>query len=139
MQVVLYSLSRVAGSAVTHQVSKAQMLYALECMEPRIFNWCDGVLRNIYNQLTNCKEGHLKDFGYGSIIVSFFLERAPVFHPQHIDVEAPGRREPRMRRWVDIMARHGGGHVYTFPATFFHCIEAQTMCIDDYAYARTNF
>ena len=111
------------------------MLYALECMEPRVFNWCDGVLRNIFTQLTNCKGCHLKDFGYGSIIVSFFLERAPVFRPQQIDVEEPGRREPRMRRWVEIMARHGRGHVYTYPAVFSHWVERQIICIDDYAYA----
>ena len=37
------------------------------------------------------------------------------------------------------MARHGGGHVYTFPATFFHLIERQMVYIDDYAYVETDF
>lgn len=53
LQAVLYSLSRAVGSAATHQVSKAQMLYAIECMEPGVFKWCDAVLRNIITQLTN--------------------------------------------------------------------------------------
>ena len=44
-----------------------------------------------------------------------------------------------MRRWVDIMARHGGGHVYTFPPAFLRWFELQVMYIDDYAYAGTNF
>ena len=79
LQAVLYTLTRVAGSSAAHQVSKAQMLYAIEYMEPRVFNWCDAMLRNIITQLTNCRKGQLKDFGYGSIIVSFFLERVPVF------------------------------------------------------------
>ena len=123
LQAILYSLSRVAGSAATHQVSKAQMLYAIECMEPRVFNWCDAMLLNIITQLTNYRKGQLKDFGYGSITVSFFLERVPMFQPQLIEVEAPGRREPQMRRWVDIMARHGGGHVFTYPTAFFQWLE----------------
>lgn len=129
----------MVGSAATHQVSKAQMLYALECMEPRIFNLCDGVLQKIFTQLTNCKGGHLKDFGYGSIIVSFFLKRALVFRPQQIDVEEPRWREPRMRRWVKIMARHGGGHVYTYPTMFFQWVKRQIVCIDDYSYAGSDF
>ena len=62
-----------------------------------------------------------------------------MFYPQHIDVEEPGRREPQMRRWVEIMARHGGGHVYTYPAAFFHWVERQIICIDDYAYAGSDF
>jgi len=139
LQAVLYSMTRVAGSAATHQVSKALMLYALECMEPRVFNWCDAMLRNILTQLTNCRKGQLKDFGYGSIIVSFFLERVPVFRPQLIEVERPRPREPRMRQWVDIMARHGGGPVFTYPTAFFQWLEGQIILIDDYAYAGTDF
>ena len=61
-----------------------------------------------------------------------------MLQPQLIEVEAPGRREPRMRRWVDIMARHGGGHVFTYPATFFQWLERKVIYIDDYAYAGTD-
>ena len=62
-----------------------------------------------------------------------------MFCPQQIDVEEPGRREPQMRRWVEIMARHGRGHVYTYPATFVHWVERKIICIDDYAYAGSDF
>jgi len=44
-----------------------------------------------------------------------------------------------MRWWVDIMACHGRGQVYTFPPAFFHWIESQVVMIDDYTYAGTNF
>jgi len=44
-----------------------------------------------------------------------------------------------MRRWVDIMARHGGGNVYTFPPAFFSWIRSQMEMVDNYAYAGTDF
>jgi hypothetical protein len=58
------------------------MSYAVECMEPKIFNWCGGVLTNLKDQITRCKTEKQKQFGYGSLLVPFFLERVPLLHPQ---------------------------------------------------------
>jgi hypothetical protein len=57
---------------------------AIECMEPRVFNWCEGLLKNMKKQLTKCGTDRLKQFGYGSILVSLFLERVPILYLQHV-------------------------------------------------------
>lgn len=68
------------------------MQYALECI-----NWSEGVLANMKEQSTKSKDGRLKNFGYGSILISFSLERIPLLHPQHISLELLDPRAPRMR------------------------------------------
>ncbi len=54
------------------------MQYALECLEPKVFNWCDAVLSVMKEQLTKVKSGRSKNFGYGSILTAFALERIPL-------------------------------------------------------------
>ena len=46
----------------------------------------------------------MKNFGYGFLVVSFGLERVPMLVPQHISVEAGLPREPKLMRWVAVMA-----------------------------------
>ena len=43
-------------------------------MNPTLFNWAEAVTINIKRQLTKCKKTKLKQFGYGAILVLFFLE-----------------------------------------------------------------
>ena len=57
------------------------MLYALECMAPTIFNWREGLLVNLKYHLTKCLRGELEQFGYGVVMVSFFLEQVPLMRP----------------------------------------------------------
>ena len=57
-------------------------------------------------QLTRAKNGRLKTFGYGALVVSFGLERVPMLIPQHLNVGAGLPREPKLMRWVAVMARH---------------------------------
>ena len=57
--------------------------------------------------MTRCKNGKLKKFGYGAILVDFSLERFPILQPQHIQVHEEGSRDPRLMRWVALMACHG--------------------------------
>ena len=84
------------------------MQYALECLEPKVFNWCDAVLSVIKEQLTKVKNGRSKNFGYGSILTALALEKIPLMQPQYISLGVPPPTEPRMQRWVDLMARHAG-------------------------------
>lgn len=37
------------------------------------------------------------------------------------------------------MARHGGGHVYSYSPAFFSWVRVQLLMIEDYAYSGTNF
>ena len=74
LRVVLHTITRAAGSQAPHEATKAQLLLATECMSPTLFDWATAVTTNIKRQLTKCKQVKLKQFGYGSILVSFILE-----------------------------------------------------------------
>ena len=80
LRTILLTITRVVGSQAPHTATQTQMLYAEDCMSPMVFNWCEGLLANIRAQLTKCRCGELKQFGYGSIIVSFLLEQVPLLH-----------------------------------------------------------
>ena len=82
LRVVLHTITRAAGSQAPHEGTKAQLLLAAECMSPTLFDWATAVTKNIKRQLTKCKQAKLKQFGYSSILVSFVLERLPIFQGQ---------------------------------------------------------
>ena len=66
-------------------------------------------------QLDRCRSTGTGEFSFGSILVAYFLERVPMLRPRVL-LEAPGVREPRLRRWSQILVRHGGvegGHYFT--------------------------
>jgi hypothetical protein len=78
LRTILFTIAQMEGSVAPHMALQSYFQYALECVEPRVFNWADAVLRNLNKQLTKCRRGNLKQFGYGSLLVSFFCERVPV-------------------------------------------------------------
>jgi hypothetical protein len=47
LRTILFTITHMAGSAYPHMALQSYFQYALECMEPRVFNWCDGVLRSM--------------------------------------------------------------------------------------------
>ena len=61
--------------------------------------------------------------------------------PQHIFVDVGRPREPRMFRWVVLMARHAaeGVEVVPFPSTYFCWLEHQIFVIEDFPYAGIDF
>jgi hypothetical protein len=128
----------MAGSASLHMALQSYFQYAIECLEPQVFNWCEGVLRSMKTQLTKSKRGDLKQFGYGSILVSFFLERVPHLWRQ-VEWGIPAPRDPRMKRWCDLMARHVAGPIIKYNDAFFDWLRPQILMIDDYAYASLEF
>jgi hypothetical protein len=85
LRTIVFTITHVAGSAAPHMALHSQFQYAIECMEPRVFNWCEGLLKNMKKQLTKCRTGLLKQCGYGSILVSFFLERVPLLRLKNVD------------------------------------------------------
>ena len=56
----LFTITKLEGSIYLHLDSKAQMAYGLECLEPNVFNWCEGILLNLKDQITKCKIGKQK-------------------------------------------------------------------------------
>jgi hypothetical protein len=82
LHTILFTIARMAGSDAPHMALQSYFQYAIECTEPWVFNWADAVLRSLKKQLTKCRRGDLKQFGYGALLVSFFCERVPVFRLQ---------------------------------------------------------
>ena len=93
------------------------MQMPVDCYRGTIFNWCKAMSANVKGQLTRAKNGQLKNFGYGFLVVSFGLERVPMLVPQQLSFEVGLPREPKLMRWVAIMARHPeeGSKVVRFP------------------------
>jgi hypothetical protein len=138
LRTILFTIARMAGSAAPHMALQSYFQYAIECTEPRVFNWADALLRNIKKQLTKCRGEDLKQFGYGSLLVSFFLERVPVFRLQ-AEWDIPGPRDPRMLRWCRLMARHVAGPIVKYDDVFFDWLRNQMLMVDDYAYVGLDF
>ena len=89
LRVVLHTITWAVGSQALHEATKAQLILSFECMSPTLFDWDTAVTTNIKRQLTRCKQVKLKQFGYGSILVSFILERLPIFQGQGAIVAEP--------------------------------------------------
>jgi hypothetical protein len=94
LRTILYTITWMAGNATPHMALQRHFQYSIECMEPRFFNWCEGLLKNMKKQLKKCRNGRLKKFGYGYILVSFFLERVPILHLQHVEWRIPTPQDP---------------------------------------------
>ena len=124
-----------------HVATGSQMRIAVDCFRGTIFNWCEAVLANIKGQLTRAENGKLNKFGYGSIVVTFALERVPMLAPQSIPVDVGRPREPRMVRWVAFMARHGieGAEIVRFPPSYFRWLDHQLFVIENFPYAEIDF
>ena len=115
------------------------MFYAVECMRPIIYDWSTTLLSNMKHQLSECKEGRVWNFGFSSILSTFFFERVPGLSPR-VDVPLHGVRDLAQRRWADAMRRLGGGRVANpYPADLFPWWRRQIVAIDDYPYAGIDF
>jgi hypothetical protein len=135
---ILYTITQMARSATPHMALQRHFQYAIECMEARVFNWCEGILKKMKNQLIKCRNGRLKQFGYRSILVSFFLDRVPILCLQ-VKWGIPTPQDPRMKKWVDLMARHDGVPIVKYDDVFFQWMRNQLIMVEDYAYTETYF
>jgi hypothetical protein len=52
LRTILFTIARMAGSVAPHMALQSYFQYAIECTEPRIFNWANAVLRK-YQKATN--------------------------------------------------------------------------------------
>jgi hypothetical protein len=115
---ILFSITNLAGSTSAHLASKSQMAYALQCVEPRLFNWSAGFLQNVKDQITKCRIGKQKQFGYGSFWFHSFLERIPQMQPQIALIARPVG-EPRMERGLVCLQDWGTDSEFKFTGDFF--------------------
>lgn len=95
-KVIAFTVTRLFGSATLHVATRSQMRMAVDFFEGTIFNWCISVLANIKGQLTRAKNGQLKTFGYGALVVSFGFGKVPMLALQHLTVEVGLPREPKL-------------------------------------------
>jgi len=121
-----------------HVAIKAQFILALDCLQSHIFDWCEGVVRHIREELKTFKTWSKREFWYGMLIVSFILERVPVMRSRMImDIARP--REPRKGWWSALMPQNGEDPLWKFfDDAFFKCLNGQILMIEYYPYARMN-
>lgn len=73
-------------------------------------------------QLTKCKTGRQRQFCYGLILASFFIERVSVKRPWGF-MPSYGMRDPTMKKWCGMMTRLGGGRLSEFGEDFFNWLD----------------
>jgi len=54
LRTILYTITHMEGTANFHMDLQIHFQYEIECMEPRVFNWCDGFLKSMKKQITKC-------------------------------------------------------------------------------------
>ena len=107
LQVLVSIVVRVAGSSSLHLGTQNQMRIAVECLQGALYDWCSRVIPIMRKQLSDCKRGRRKNFGYSSILVAFFFERVPILIPT-IPLPVRSPRHPRLSRWGEIFLCQGG-------------------------------
>ena len=96
LRTILFMISKLASTVTLHVANRSYMHYALKCLEPTVFNSSEVVLSQIKEQLNKAKGGRKKNFSYGSILISFSLERISLMQPQHVTLDISSPRDPRM-------------------------------------------
>jgi hypothetical protein len=107
---------RIYGSTAPHRMSGGELSLMERVVVGRErFAWGVALHSQMVAQLDRCRSAGRGEFTFGSILVAFFLERVPALRPRVV-LEVPDMRHPRLRRWSEILARHGGGeagHYFT--------------------------
>ena len=90
-------------------------------------------------QLSDCKMGRVRNFGFNTILSTFFFERVSGLSPR-FNIPPHGVRDLAQRCWADAMCRLGGGRVSNpYPLDFFPWWQRQIVAIDDYPYSGIDF
>ena len=75
LQVLTSTIVRITGSSSLHLATQNQIRLAVDCMHGALYDCCLGVVPIMKRQLSDCKRGRRKNFGYSSILVTFYFER----------------------------------------------------------------
>ena len=57
LRTILYIVTRIAGSTSVHLASKSQVMISIRAIEGVVFDWRSGLLANLKDQLTRCRQG----------------------------------------------------------------------------------
>jgi len=75
----MLTINRVVRSQAEHETNKSKFLYAIDYTTPTIFNSAEAMKTNMKCQLSKAKVGNMKNFCFGSMLVTIFLEQVPLF------------------------------------------------------------
>jgi len=141
LKVISFIVTKLCGSTTLHVATRSKIQMAAECYRGTIFNWCEAVLANVKSELNRARNEQLKNFRYGFLVVSFGLERVPMLVPQQLSVGVGLPREPKLVRWVTVMARHPqeGSEVVRFALEYFCWLENQLFVIQDFFYTGMDY
>jgi len=90
-------------------------------------------------QPTECQERSNKNFGFCTILCSFFFERVPSLSPRET-VWGHATTFPVVCRWETFLPRQGGGRtIEAFNDKFFDWWVRQILVTEDYPYAGIKF
>jgi hypothetical protein len=78
------------------------MFYAVDCVRLTIYDWCTSLLTNMKGQLTKCKQGGKRNFGFASILCILFFEQVPGMGPR-VEILPRGPRDLAMAWWIKVM------------------------------------
>jgi hypothetical protein len=108
-QCVASMIVQIYGSTAPHRMSGGELSLMERVVVGRErFAWGMALHSQMVAQLDRCRSSGRGEFTFGSILVAFFLERVSALRPRVV-MEVPEVRHPRLRRWSEILARHGGG------------------------------
>jgi hypothetical protein len=139
LKIIVLMITKIIGSSSLHKALRMLMFYALEFARPTVYDWCTSLLTNMKGQLTECKQGEKRNFGFASILCSFFFEWIPSLGPR-VEIIPRDPHDLAMAQWFEVMRQKGGGRVVTpYNDDFFFWWGRQIIALDDYPYARIDF
>jgi hypothetical protein len=106
---------RVYGSLATQWISGGKSKIMQRELISEHFSWGVMLHTMMIGQPNRCQVVKSGEFSFGSILVAWFLERVPMLRLRVL-LDASSVRETRLRWWVTILVRHGGGeggHYFT--------------------------
>ena len=104
LQAIVLLIGRITGSVALHQASRAQMNCVVQCLNAQFFNWSTTLLECMKRKLTDwCLWTH-RNFGFGTIMCSFFFERVLSFSPRVV-VRGNQASLPTVCRWEVLLPR----------------------------------
>jgi hypothetical protein len=102
LKIIVLVLTQIIGLTLLHQESRPLMFYSVECLRHIVHDWCTSLLANMKSQLTNCKQGRKRNFGFASILCSFFFEWVIGLSPR-VEISPHRPCDPAMSQWIEVM------------------------------------
>jgi hypothetical protein len=96
------------------------MFYVVECLRTTGLRLVHLTTVQHENQLTDCKLGRMRNFGFEFILCSFFFKRVPSLSPR-VDINPHDLDDLDMTWCTEVMQQLEGGRVPTpYNDEFFH-------------------